>query len=490
MKKIIALFVSLMLLAPVAYGQTKKPQSKKPQTTKTTNKPAQTKATTASAPVKKQEVRLFEGTLMYVSQEYHSEGVRKYSYGQAYNGQREQSVTISGNKAHVIDENICIHKIFDGDANMCYIYSDITSTGVSYPLSDYRAMYSQMSDNSKYNKLTWDAPGTTNYRGDELKTRHASITPKMDGQDLTGSLDIWSSSAFLVGSIMKDVFYGADPQGLIKKYMWETKSNVPFVGTMHSIVSAELIAIREYPVSPTEFTVPEGVTIIPDNINSCKETNKMYKAHQKALKNLGLIVNESAEAVLPQIRNEWPYVLQCEADERYTGSIGQAIWGQVGKAVITQAASIAKAEIEKRQSVIVQPEMTPEGAVQTPELLSDEDDSDIDKLDEESKRKRAERYAQRYEHYESHAKKVYKSLTSSRVYKGYSSKDKKGKDKKGHYSTTSDDDTSSAKGSIFISQNKQLRSYQEQMRVARRKAGRLGLKIEKSEYEDIKVTYK
>jgi len=489
MKKIITLFVSLMLLMPIAYGQTKKPQSKKTPTTKTTTKPAQKKASTTSAPVKKQEVRLFEGTLMYVSQEYHSEGVRKYSYGQAYNGQRDQSITISGNKAHVIDENICIHKIFDGDANMCYIYSDITSTGVSYPLSDYRTLYSQLSDNSKYNRLTWDASGTTNYRGDNLKTRHASITPKMEGQDLTGSIDIWSSSAFLVGNIMKDVFYGADPQGLIKKYMWETKSNVPFVGTMHSIVSAELIALREYPVSPTEFKIPEGITIIPDNINSCKETNKMYKAHQKALKKLGLIVNESAEAVLPQIRNEWPYVLQCEADERYTGSIGQAIWGQVGKAVITQAASIAKAEIEKRQRQIVQPEVTSEGVVQGPELLSD-DDSDVENLDEDSKRREAEKYARRYDHYESRAMKAYESLTSKSGYKGYSSKDKKSGKEKGHYSSTSDGDTSIMKGTNFVAQNKNLRSYQEQMRIARRRAGKLGLKIEKSKYEDIKVTYK
>lgn len=490
MKKIITLLISLVLLVPVAYGQTKKPQSKKAQTTKTTKKPAQTKASTSSAPAKKKEVRLFEGTLMYVSQEYHSEGVRKYSYGQAYNGQREQSITISGNKVHVVDENICIHKIFDGDANICYIYSDITSSGVSYPLTDYRTLYSQLSDNSKYNKLTWDASGSTNYRGDDLKTRHASITSKMEGQNLTGSIDIWSSTAFNVGNIMKDVFYGADTQGMVKKYMWETKSNVPFVGTMHSIVSAELVALREYHVSPNEFKVPEGVTIVPDNISSCKETNKMYKAHQKAMKKLGLIVNESAEAVLPQIRNEWPYVMQCEADERYAGSIGQAIWGQVGKAVITQAASIARTEIEKRQRVIVQPEMTPEGVVQAPELLSD-DDSDIENLDEDKKRKEAERYARRYEDYESRAKRAYKSLTSSSGYKGYSTKDKKtGKDKKGHFSSTSEDDTSIMKGVNFVTQNKTLRSYQEQMRIARRKAGRLGLKIEKSEYEDIKVTYK
>ena len=86
--------------------------------------------------------------------------------------------------------------------------------------------------------------------------------------------------------------------------------------------------------------------------------------------------------------------------------------------------------------------------------------------------------------------KAYESLTSKSGYKGYSSKDKKSGKEKGHYSSTSDGDTSIMKGTNFVAQNKNLRSYQEQMRIARRRAGKLGLKIEKSKYEDIKVTYK
>lgn len=364
MKKFLSIFICLCLVCPSIYGQSKKSQTKKTSISKTTKKSTsksnstKVSSKTSTSNTKKTGARLFEGTLMYASQEYHSAAVRKYSHGLAYNGQREQSITIKGNKAHVIDENLYLHTILDADANICYIYSEVTNTGVSFQLTDYKSFFNQLSTNSKVNKLTWGASGKTSYKGDVLNTYHASISSKVEGTNTIGSVEMWSSSAFKVSNILQDVFYGADTHGLVKKWLWETKSSVPIVGTLHSIVSSELVAISEYNVAPQTFKVPTEITIIPDDISSCKNLNKLHKAHRKALKKKGLTPNETAESTLLKIRSEWSFVQSIEEDERYTGSVGLAVWGEIGHSIITAAATLTKEEIEKRQQERLEEEMT------------------------------------------------------------------------------------------------------------------------------------
>lgn len=371
MKKLLSIIICFCLLSPVLYGQTKKSQAKKPTTTRTTKTAKKTQSKSASSkPVtdaKKPKIRLFEGTMLYASQEYHSAAIIKYSYGQAYNGQREQSITVSGNRVHVVDQNMLMHTIMDGDANMCFIYSEVTNTGVSYPLADYMGLFSQLSDNSKVNRLSWNTPGNIMYKGDELKTYHATISSKVEGANTTGSVEMWSSSAFKVPDILKSAFYGADTHGLIKKWVWETKGSVPFVGTLHSIVSSELVALKEYEVSPSCFTIPVSVVITPDNISSCKNLIKLYKSHRKAMKKSGLTPKESSEPTLPKIRSEWAFVQSVEEDERSTGDVGLALWGEIGRSIITAAATLTKEEREKWQQERLEEEMDRQMEIQEAE---------------------------------------------------------------------------------------------------------------------------
>lgn len=355
MKKLFSLFLCLVLLSPVAYGQSRK-------STKKTSKPQTTVKKQSAAPEAKQAakvnpVRVFEGTLVYASLEYHSAAVRRYSSGQAYNGTRELCITISGNKIHIVDKNLCIHTIMDADANMCYIYSEATKSGVSYPLTDYRGLYSQLANDSKLNKLTWATPGKTIYKGDELETYHASITAKTEGVNNTGTVELWSSKAFKVGEIMNAAFYGADLHGLVKKWVYESKGSVPIIGTMHSIVSSELVALSEYKVDQSVFVVPEDITIVPDKADAPFKMLKMYKAHKKALKKLGLTPVDSAEETLPQIQNDWAFVQAVENDEQYTGSIAKAVWGEIGTAVISSAASLYQEEKERWEQERIEEKM-------------------------------------------------------------------------------------------------------------------------------------
>ncbi len=128
---------------------------------------------------------------------------------------------------------------------------------------------------------------------------------------------------------------------------------------------------------------------------------------------------------------------------------------------------------------------TPIGAMQTPDLSS-YDNPNMGNNDEDNKRNQAEQYANSYYRYESLAMKVYDNLTSS-GFGGYKTKDKKTGTETGHF--TSGGDISITKNTFYLENKKSLRSYQEQMRTARRKAERLGMRIEKSKYEDITVNF-
>ncbi|MBQ0056409.1 MAG: hypothetical protein KBT20_02025 [Bacteroidales bacterium] len=403
--------------------------------------------------------RVFEGTLMYASTEYHSAAVQKFSKGTAYTGQRMQSLTISGNKAHIIDENLCLHTVLDGEANICYIYSDITNTGISYPLDQYQDFYSQLSDHHKINKLTWEKPGETTYKGDKLTTYRAAISTPNPQVNMTGSLEIWSSSAFQIGDVAKTFLSGADTHGLAKKYVWETKSEVPIIGTLRSIVSAELVAMREYHVDPAEFKLPSSVKIEPDDVSNPKHLLKLYKAHQKGMKQLGINFNESAESVLPQIRSEWSFVTECEASERFAGSIGKAIWGEIGKSLISMAASIAQSEIDKRTSVFLESKTG-----STLSLLTDVGKTIMKAKTANTKQMTDTQKTELAQNYSTDYETLVNGLLSI------------GKGSGGNSSNNN-----------YIMQIKEIRQLQESMKNARELAGELGLDIPQSVYETLDV---
>lgn len=364
MKRILTLMLCLLLLMPTAMAQSKRPTTRKSTTTtarKTTGKStgkstgkttakttAKTTGTASGSAFVPKAPRLFEGTLMYASQEYHSKAIMRYSYGQAYCGTREMSVTVSGNKLHIIDETIQLHTIFDADANKVYVYSELTRTGISRNYTEYAAQFSTLSGQSRFNQVEWRQPGQTNYKGDVLQTYHADITPRTPETNSTGSIEIWSSKAFKVGDIMKNFCYGADPHGLLKKWMWEIKGSAPILGTLHSIVLAELVAVSEYSVEPEVFQVPSDVTIVPDD-QTCRKTVKFYKAHRKAMKKNHINPSEDVDSMLAQIRHDWSFVQELEDNENESGNLGLTLWSEVGRSVISAAAELTREQIELRR---------------------------------------------------------------------------------------------------------------------------------------------
>lgn len=146
--RILILFVFLALSLPspaqkptgkTAVKTTKTAPAKKSTTPiKKNTAPAKKNSAPAKkniAPAKKdiapapKTIPYFEGMLLYRNYEFHSPVIRKFSFGNAYNGERSVKVVMKGNKIHIVDESLHMHTIILPDANIGYIYSDVAKQG-------------------------------------------------------------------------------------------------------------------------------------------------------------------------------------------------------------------------------------------------------------------------------------------------------------------------------------------------------------------------
>lgn len=288
-------------------------RSKKPATQKGKGKASKSSASKPSAPKasKAQTVTgggMFEGSLLYRSEEYHSSVVRKFSYGRAYNGARTTIVTVKGSAVHILDEPMHLHTIVNLSDNTVYMYSDLTNKGIKGTTKNLEAFINtydpnyQIGDQQKVStlkmtdeKATLDNQKCGIYKGE--------VTA---GDENRLDVEMWMWDQFKVNKAYNYMLFGIPAPGIVRKGIYSQIVSVPLLGKMKSMVALELMAFSRYSVNSSEMLPPPSVSI--ENYKDVKQLTRLYKDNRKQLKKLKLNPeSKSKKEMMRNIRDRWDF---------------------------------------------------------------------------------------------------------------------------------------------------------------------------------------
>lgn len=260
----------------------------------------------------------FEGKLSYRSLENHDEALVKHTYGIAYNGARNTTFLIKGNKVLFRDECTHMSTLFDPDNNVVILYSELIGKGVQFDYESYAASnMGSFSENgpmfqgqmvSKPSVYRIEATGkTTDFQGEVAKHYQCRIENVNGGT----SIDLYQVDSYNIPTTMFAAqMYGLKMNGLITKFTWETMDKVGgFVGDLKAYVFSELTNIDKRSVDDSEFDIPQNI-----KIDKSKSPLKMqfklialYKANTKYLTEHNMYPTQTANDVIYKIDEEWDF---------------------------------------------------------------------------------------------------------------------------------------------------------------------------------------
>lgn len=278
----------------------------------------------------------FEGTLLYITNEYHSDAVKKYSYGSAYNGNRIIQLTLKDNAVHIFDKVTHIHEIIDLDKNVAVIYSDLTREGVNCGV-DYMLMKrGQFSNSSKNVRVNFHDTGSKEYKGDVCQMKKGTIESLLPNITTNGNIEIWYSNKLIVSPAYNYFLCGAEASGVVKKWIYMSNTASP-IGDLRSVASSELMAIDTHPVYEEEITYPEDIKFLSGN--AIKTVQDLYKNNNKELKKMGLAPKDDDNESKYAIEEEWDFVKQWESEVGEPGKVKHLFsigdWTSLGLGLIT-----------------------------------------------------------------------------------------------------------------------------------------------------------
>jgi len=320
-------------------AQQKKTAAKPAQQKKTTSKPAQQKT---AAPAARGGSSYFEGALLYRSYEYHSSVVRKFSYGRAYNGERSIKVTMKGADLHIVDESMHLHTIILPGSNTGYIYSDVAKQGIKASLKfldDYLRVLDpdyQSSNGLKKMSQLRNTGESVDYKGDRCKVYKGYM---MHGEDTKTDVEMWYTEKYRVHPSYRYVFGGLNPGGLLRKGIYNQSGKIPLLGSMKSLVSSELVALRSYKVPASEMRPPADIVIRQATDN--KQIVDLYKENRSQLKKHKLTPKpKKTSEVKYDLRKQWDFADEWIASNYDSGRKDDS-WEKIGNALFDIAKSIA-----------------------------------------------------------------------------------------------------------------------------------------------------
>ncbi len=280
--------------------KTTTPKAKAKTTQSATSKSAKTASPVSGG--------IFEGSLLYRSEEYHSAIVRKFSYGRAYNGARTTIVTVKGKAVHILDEPMHLHTIVNMDNNTVYMYSDLTKSGFKGTTKDLEAFINvydpdyQIGDQKKVStlsltneKATLDNQKCSIYRGDVT----IGDINRLD-------VEMWLWDKYKVTKAYNYLLFGIPVPGIVRKGIYSQIGSVPLLGKMKSMVAMELVAYSAYRVNASDMLPPSSVTI--ETYKDNKQLTRLYKDNRKQLKKLKLSPeSKSKKETMRNIRDRWDF---------------------------------------------------------------------------------------------------------------------------------------------------------------------------------------
>lgn len=254
----------------------------------------------------------FEGELHYRSMENHDNNIIKYSSDMAYNGARNATFIIKGNKTLYKDECTHMSLLLDPDNNNVTLYSDLIKKGMQFNYKSYAASYlgsftqkgpSYMGFNVSPQLYRFEPTGESidfmNYKAEYIKGR-------IENRTASTSFDIYRTLSFNMPRTMYAAqMYGIEIDGLIVKITWEQINNVPSLGEFKSYVFTELKEIVERPVDDSELAIPKGIKI--DKSHSPFKVVHLYKNNAKYLEKHDMYPTQVNKDVIYKIDETWEF---------------------------------------------------------------------------------------------------------------------------------------------------------------------------------------
>lgn len=311
------LFLGMTFFCPTVYSlqaqtrKTSKSSSVRPK--KPTSQQGKNSSSSASAPKasKAQPASgggIFEGSLLYRSEEYHNSVVRKFSYGRAYNGARSTIVTIKGSSVHILDEPMHLHTIVNLSDNTVYMYSDLTNKGIKGTPQSLEAFINvydpeyQIGDQRKVSTLKMSNEKVT-YDNQQYGVYKGEVTI---GAENRLDVEMWMWDKFKINKVYNYLLFGIPTPGIVRKGIYSQIVSVPLLGMMRSMVALELVAYSKYNVNNSEMLPPSSVTI--ENYKDVKQLTQLYKDNRKQLKKLKLDPeSKSKKETIRNIRDRWDF---------------------------------------------------------------------------------------------------------------------------------------------------------------------------------------
>lgn len=384
-----------------------------------------------------EEGGFFEGDLYYRAIENHSKATIRWSYGLAYNGERNLRIVMRGSGLDIIDESLQYHTLLLPDQNKVYLYSDLLQRALEFDYSYVTSYLYSLSPNPS--SLTPDVTRTNSIvQTDEVVEYNGDLCNKMKGDLVYNGpgnahykVEAWYSKRYSVYKNYWSVFQGLEVTGIVKKWVYTFSSDpLPIVGHIYGSVASELLGVIERKVNEKELTVPAGYTIVHNAKN--KDLVSLYKDQRKALNNHGCYPGvKDMREIDNNLLNDWDFVDEFIADsKRQASAARRQMWMQVGIGLFQLGSQIA--EVSQRGG-----------------------DEEEESLGGGSSGGGSGNYQARYNQMEAKARDAYEHMMNT-----------------------------SGNTGTYTSFGKNMRFYQREMRKIRAEAKRHGVTIRKSGMED------
>lgn len=291
----------------------------------------------------KQTVHVFEGMLLYRNYEHHNAVVRKFSAGQAYNGERTVKVTLRENSAHIVDEDMHIHTIVIPEEDKVYMYSDVSKKGFVANGNEFLKKFF-----SGNNPDITPAPDTEKssslqttgiqkkYKGDQCQVYAGQITVN---DNLLTDVEMWYSDRLLANKSYRQLFNGLPVPGIVRKGIISQTGKLPLLGSLRSTVACELVALTECKVSDAEFAPPQDITIEPYTKDT--QLHSFYKNSSKALKKAKLYPEQvKTKEIDYKIGQEWNFANEW-LTKKYGSVDNNLTWAKIDSSLFRTISSIS-----------------------------------------------------------------------------------------------------------------------------------------------------
>lgn len=283
--------------------------------------------------------KVFEGELHYRSVENHDQAVVASSVGRAYNGARNTTYIIKGNKILFIDECTHLHTLIDTEKNQVTLYSNLINKGMQFNYESYSNTYMESFSKQGPSYMGYKNPptlyrfqeeGKTNFMGtsvEYIKGRIENITASTDFEfysDNRITLPVNFNKLFTCGIEISGLICrmkytqnnqisNALPPELSKsaskkaaKFISKkTGFKISNINDLKMFVLSELKEIKERPVDDAELLVPANIKI--DVSEDPNKVIELYKENHDYLVKNNMYPTQLNKDVLYAIDEEWDY---------------------------------------------------------------------------------------------------------------------------------------------------------------------------------------